>query len=213
LHKRALARFFYDSVMARRSFGPIGLASSARIPTIGLNNRHSSFTKSFMKDNAMKVLQGFVILVMVLAVGLVIAGQLGWLSGSQPKLGVLNGRLKPPSNTPNSACSQAVLYPDHPQKDYAAIAPLAFKGDATQAMAKLADLLQKTERTVVVTRGPDYIYAQSTTALLKFTDDVEFWLDAPNSVIQVRSSSRLGRKDFGVNKARIEAIRALYSTQ
>jgi uncharacterized protein (DUF1499 family) len=108
--------------------------------------------------------------------------------------------------------SQAALYPDHPQKNYASIAPLTFSGDGEAAMARLADLLQKTERTVVVTRGPDYIYAQSTTALLKFTDDVEFWLDKPNGVIQVRSSSRLGREDFKVNRARIEAIRARFAS-
>jgi uncharacterized protein (DUF1499 family) len=47
--------------------------------------------------------------------------------------------------------------------------------------------------------------------LLKFTDDLEFWLDRPASVIQVRSSSRLGRKDFQVNRQRIEAIRAQFT--
>jgi uncharacterized protein (DUF1499 family) len=78
-------------------------------------------------------------------------------------------------------------------------------------MEKLASALSKTERTVLVNREPGYIYAQSTTALLKFTDDVEFWLDKPNGVIQVRSSSRLGQKDFGVNRARIESIRARLS--
>lgn len=161
----------------------------------------------------MKILWGFVFVVVVLVAGLITAGQLGLLAGQKPTLGVIDGRLKPPSNTPNSASSQALLYPDHPQKDYAAVAPLTFKGDPSQAMARLADLLQKTERTTVITRGPDYIYAQSTTALLKFTDDVEFWLDLPNHVIQVRSASRLGSGDFGVNKARIEAIRALYSAQ
>ena len=148
----------------------------------------------------------------VAAAALVIAGQLGMLSGSQPKgLGVTDGRLKAPSRTPNSVSSQAALYPDHPQMDYARIAPLTFQGDGEAAMARLADLLQNSERTIVITRGPDYVYAQSTTALLKFTDDVEFWLDKGNGVIQVRSSSRLGRKDFNVNRARIEAIRARFS--
>ena len=159
--------------------------------------------------NALAYLATFVV---VIAIALVIAGQLGMLSGSQPKgLGVTDGRLKSPSKTPNSVSSQAALYPDHPQKKYASIAPLAFTGDGEAAMARLADLLQKTERTIVITRGPDYVYAQNTTALLKFTDDVEFWLDKTNGVIQVRSSSRLGRKDFNVNRARIEAIRARFS--
>ena len=153
---------------------------------------------------------GIVLLgVFVLATGLLIAGQAGLLRGEVPGgLGATDGRLKALSKTPNCVSSQAGLYPDHPQREYASIAPLKFAGDGEQAMGKLAAALSKTERTVLVKREPGYIYAQSTTALLKFTDDLEFWLDKPNGVIQVRSSSRLGQKDFGVNRARIESIRA-----
>jgi uncharacterized protein (DUF1499 family) len=64
------------------------------------------------------------------------------------------------------------------------------------------------DRTVLVTREPGYLYAQCSTQMLKFTDDIEFWLDTDAGVIQVRSASRLGRKDFGVNRERIEMIRA-----
>jgi uncharacterized protein (DUF1499 family) len=46
-----------------------------------------------------------------------------------------------------------------------------------------------------------------TTRLLKFVDDVEFWFDPANEVIQVRSASRIGRSDLGVNRQRIEALR------
>jgi uncharacterized protein (DUF1499 family) len=161
----------------------------------------------------MKALWYFIVLVLALTAALVLAGQLGFLSGTvRQDLGVTDGRLRPPSITPNSVSSQAALYPEHPQKDYASIAPLAYTGDGDAAMARLATLLLKSERTVVVTREPSYIYAQCTTALLKFTDDIEFWLDRPNSVIQVRSASRLGQKDFGVNRARVESIRAQFSS-
>ncbi len=140
-------------------------------------------------------------------------GQLGLLSGPAPgQLGVVNGRLKPPSINPNSVSSQASLYPEHPQLSYAAIAPLKFKGGGAVAMARLASLLQDSGRTEIVTRRPDYIYAQCSTALLKFTDDVEFWLDESSGVIEFRSASRLGRKDFGTNRARMEAIRARFAT-
>lgn len=63
----------------------------------------------------------------------------------------------------------------------------------------------------MITREPGYIYAQNTTLWFKFTDDMEFLLDQPSSLIQVRSSSRLGRKDFGANRARMEAVRAQFS--
>ena len=55
--------------------------------------------------------------------------------------------------------------------------------------------------------GPDYLYVQFTTRWLRFVDDVEFYAPADANLIHVRSASRVGRKDFGVNRARIEAIR------
>jgi uncharacterized protein (DUF1499 family) len=91
---------------------------------------------------------------------------------------------------------------------YARIAPFKASGDGSADMAKIAEILKSMPRTVIVTQSPNYIYAQSTTALLKFTDDVEFALDAGKGIIDVRSASRIGRKDFGVNRARIESIRA-----
>ena len=159
----------------------------------------------------------FLSIAATLAVALVaivlIAGQLGFLNGKAPQgLGVTHGKLQPPSLTPNSVSSQSALYPEHPQRENAEIAPLNYTGDGNAAMSQLALILKSTEHTTVVTVHPDYIYAQSTTALLKFTDDLEFWLDSQNAVIQVRSASRLGRKDFGVNRARIEAIRARFAS-
>lgn len=151
----------------------------------------------------------FVALVMVaIAALLFLAGQLGILKGTVPTdLGVKDGRLKPPARTPNSVSSQAGLYPDHPQAQYAAIAPLAYQGDGKVAMAKLVKVVQSLPGTVILSQSDNYVYAQSTTKLLRFTDDVEFWLDASSQTIQVRSASRIGRKDFGVNRQRIEAIR------
>jgi len=57
---------------------------------------------------------------------------------------------------------------------------------------------------------PDYLYVEYQTATLKFIDDVEFALDAAKSEIHVRSASRLGRSDFGVNRNRVEKIRAAF---
>jgi len=158
----------------------------------------------------MKRLQYVVWFVVAVTAGLVLAGQLGMLQGTPPPLGVHDGRLKPPSLTPNSVSSQAMLYPEHPQRDYAAIAPLTYQGDGVLAMQRLAELLLQTERTVLAERTDTYLYAQCSTAVLRFTDDMEFWLDAPNGVIQVRSASRLGRRDLGVNRQRVEAIRAAF---
>ena len=159
----------------------------------------------------MKVLSMFGLAVVALATAVVGAGQLGFLAGTPPaQLGVTDGRLQRPSLSPNSVSSQAALYAGHPQLAYANIEPLSFTGDGDAAMTRLAALLERTSGTLVVKRQPGYIYAQCTTPLLRFTDDVEFWLDGSARQIQVRSASRLGRKDFGANRARIEAIRARF---
>ena len=108
-----------------------------------------------------------------------LAGQLGFLSGKQPSsLGVKADRLKQPSFSPNSVSSQADLYPDHPQLQYARIEPLPLKdNNLATSMAKLADVLRSFPSTAIIETKPDYIYAQSQTRLLKFVDDVEFWFN------------------------------------
>jgi uncharacterized protein (DUF1499 family) len=63
----------------------------------------------------------------------------------------------------------------------------------------------------VVKKAPGYIYAQFTTRLMKYVDDVEFWYDPSSKVIQVRSASRLGSSDLGVNRKRIETIRQKFN--
>ena len=156
----------------------------------------------------MKIIGYIASLIMALAVLLVAAGQIGFLAGQMPTdLGVHNGRLKPPSPTPNSVSSQAALYPDNPQRAYAEVAPLHYTGDGKAAMARLAGIVSHMARTTVVTSEPAYLYAQCRTLLLGFTDDLEFYLDEPAGVIQVRSASRLGKGDLGVNRKRVEALR------
>ena len=157
------------------------------------------------------VLKPVVVGVIGLLVMLWAAGQLGLLRGQPPAtLGVRDGRLAPPSQTPNSVSSQASLYPGHPQHAYASIAPLAYTGDAAAAMRRLGTLLEATPGCVLVTREPGYLYAQCSTPWLKFTDDLEFALDAAAGVIHLRSASRLGSRDFGVNRSRMQGLRARF---
>lgn len=146
---------------------------------------------------------------LVLVAALVAAGQAGLLAGSPPAgLGVKGGRLAPPSSTRNSVSSQAQLYPEHPQRSYAAMDPLRFSGDPAQAMRKLEVLVGRQARTQIIEQRNDYLRAEATSRWLGFKDDMEFWMDAPAGVIHFRSASRLGREDMGVNRARMETIRA-----
>ena len=137
-----------------------------------------------------------------------LAGQLGLFAGTPPgDLGVRAGKLKRPSDTANSVSSQALLWPDHRQRDAAQIAPLALRGDGPTTMAKLSALLQADPDVIIVDSRVDYLRVQYTSRIMKFVDDVEFWFDPVQGVVQVRSASRVGSNDFGVNRRRIEGLR------
>jgi uncharacterized protein (DUF1499 family) len=137
------------------------------------------------------------------------AGQFGLLGGPPPvEPGPRDGKLKPPSRTTNSVSSQADLWPgDEYAVDYARIEPLRFSGDPAAAMNRLREVLGGWPGAVIVEDRPDYLRAEFETRWLRFIDDAEFMLDADAGVVHVRSKSRLGRRDFGVNRARIEALR------
>ena len=130
---------------------------------------------------------------------------MGWLAGTRPlDLGVRDGKLAPCKRTPNCVSSQADPRTD-PRHH---VAPLSLGGDPAHTWAALRSVVQGMPRARIVRETPAYLYAEFTSRLLGFVDDVEFQLDAPARVVHVRSASRLGRSDFGVNRARIEEIRA-----
>ncbi len=162
----------------------------------------------------MLILKWLVIVLIVLVVAAVAAGQAGLLQGKAPAdLGPHGGKLKPPSLTENSVTSQATLYPDHPQRTYAEITPLALRGDGPATLAKLKGVVEAMPGAKVIKSEPDYLYAQYTTRLMKYVDDVEFWYDPAAQVIQVRSASRVGRSDLGANRQRVEAVRRALAGQ
>ena len=153
-----------------------------------------------------------VIGLLLVVVAILVAARLDLFSGRPPEnLGLREGKLKPPSKTPNSVSSQAQLWADHPQREAAQIAPFALHGDGPATLEQLARIITSMDGARIVERRPDYLYAQFTTRWMRFVDDAEFWFDPANGVIQLRSASRVGGRDFGVNRARIEAIRARLS--
>jgi uncharacterized protein (DUF1499 family) len=85
---------------------------------------------------------------------------------------------------------------------------LRYASDARQAWVALRQVIDGMPRVKVITSDPNYLYAEFSTRLMGYVDDTEFYLDEKAGVIQVRSASRLGSSDFGVNRERIESIRA-----
>ena len=88
--------------------------------------------------------------------------------------------------------------------------PLRYQGAAAAARAKLLTVLNGMARVKIVTSDPDRITAEFRSALFGFVEDVVFQF-GPSGAIQVRSASRSGYYDFGVNRERVEAIRARFS--
>lgn len=127
-------------------------------------------------------------------------------AGTPPKLGVESGQLTACPATPNCVSSQT-SDPQH------AVAPLSLTGTPTEVHAQLLQVLGTLDRTEVVISKPDYIAAEVTSQIFRFVDNVEFYFPATAAtsaemVVQVRSASRLGHSDLGVNRERVELIRS-----
>ena len=128
-------------------------------------------------------------------------------AGRRPSnLGVTDGRLAAPKRSPNCVSSQA-----DPADRGHYIAPIKFTGSPVEAIAALRKIVDGTEHTLVVKHDANYLYAEFKSKLLGFVNDVEFFASEKEGVIHVRSASRLGRRDFGVNRQRIESIREQFA--
>ena len=127
------------------------------------------------------------------------------LSGRPPdNLGAKNGRLAACKRSPNCVSSQA----DRADAEHY-IAPIAFKGTTAEAMAAAKRAIEAMERATIMREERGFLYAEFRSKLLGFVDDLELLYDEKAGVFHVRSASRLGRRDFGVNRARVEKLRAL----
>ncbi len=128
------------------------------------------------------------------------------LIGKPPaNLGAKNGTLAPVINKPNNVSSQADV---NDRAHY--VAPLKFTGDAAATFQKLVKLVQAQPRAKVITQDGKYLRAEFSTPLIGFVDDVEFLLAPEQTLIHVRSAARLGYSDLGVNRKRVESLRAQF---
>lgn len=87
------------------------------------------------------------------------------------------------------------------------IEPLRFTGEPADAWDRLKAALQAQSRTRIVAEQDGYLHAECRSLVFRFVDDVEFVMQPEQMAIQVRSASRTGYSDFGVNRRRIERLR------
>jgi uncharacterized protein (DUF1499 family) len=125
-------------------------------------------------------------------------------SGKRPRnLGVNDGRLASCGRRLNCVSSQA-----DPGDAQRYVAPIRVKGAAAEAIAAARRAVESMARARVVRAEGSYLHAEFSSKLMGYVDDVEFTFDASAGLLHVRSASRLGRRDFNVNRERVEALRA-----
>ena len=111
--------------------------------------------------------------------------------------------LVPCPASPNCVSSEAQDADHH-------VAPLHFAVAAVDAWRILKERVAMLPRTVIVTEKPGYLHAQSESAVFGFVDDLEFYLRPVQGLIAVRFAARTGYYDFGVNRQRVEELRAAF---
>jgi uncharacterized protein (DUF1499 family) len=110
-------------------------------------------------------------------------------------------QLPPCPNSPNCVSSQATDTGHF-------IAPFKIVGNVEAAWAALKNALISQSRTVITNETGDTLHAQATSLVFRFVDDIDTILDADARLIHIRSASRTGHGDFGVNRKRVEMLRA-----
>jgi uncharacterized protein (DUF1499 family) len=129
------------------------------------------------------------------------------LAGRRPsRLGVSGGQLAPCPASPNCVSSDASDPVHH-------VAPLALRGEQSEGWVAIRQLVASWPRTRIVAATDEYLHAECRSALLGFVDDLELHLRPEPGVVAVRSASRLGYSDLGVNRRRVESLRAALRLQ
>jgi len=127
------------------------------------------------------------------------------VSGSRPMNPAATKRLAPCPSSPNCVSS---LAPDDAHR----VDPIRFTGDPAAALAKLRAVIEAMPRAAVTRSDGDSLHAEFTSWLLRFVDDIDAVVDPDAGVIHVRSASRVGYSDLGVNRKRVDAIRAAFAS-
>jgi uncharacterized protein (DUF1499 family) len=117
-------------------------------------------------------------------------------AGEAPQnIGVTEGRLAPCPESPNCVSS----FESSEEHSIAAL---------NANLSQIQQILLAMDEANIVQQSTSYLYAEFTSRLMGYVDDVEFLYDPASNQTHVRSASRLGHSDLGVNRSRIEAIRA-----
>jgi uncharacterized protein (DUF1499 family) len=118
-------------------------------------------------------------------------------------LGVKEGKLAACPKSPNCVSTQS-------SDEEHRIDAISYTSSLDEARDRVEKIVRGMPRSRVVVLERDYMHVECTSRIFRFVDDVEFWFDDSNKVIHFRSASRVGYSDLGVNRKRMEEIRARF---
>lgn len=121
-------------------------------------------------------------------------------ASASPQGETMNDRFAPCPESPNCVSSYAT-------DETHGIDPLPLPEN--DPIGVVREIVESMPRTAIVTAADDYLHATFTSRVFRFVDDVEFRVDREAGVVHVRSASRVGYGDMGVNRRRVEEIREL----
>ena len=123
-------------------------------------------------------------------------------ASNSPKAQLVDGRLRACPKSPNCVSSES-------DSASSRVEPLTFQGPPEKAWGNLKETIR--EMGGKIEEEPDgYLWATFTSRLFRFVDDVEFRMVSTDGIIHVRSGSRVGYSDLGVNRRRVEKLRTLF---
>ena len=77
-----------------------------------------------------------------------------------------------------------------------------------QPFEEIKSLIENTPRTEIVEINGDYLHAEATTRWMKYVDDLEVSYLPESNILLIRSESRVGESDLGVNKKRVDLLKS-----
>jgi len=116
-------------------------------------------------------------------------------------VGVEAGDFKPLKESPNGVSSQT----SNIEKK---VSPLEMNASVPVAIESIKRQILSYDNTKLIKESDNYLHFVFTTKGFHFKDDVEFYFDSKNNIIDFKSQSRIGYSDMGVNKERYEMIKS-----
>lgn len=139
----------------------------------------------------------------MVTIGIALLFILGIMSRSGSAPGWVNGRLAPCTDKPNCVCSEYKSDTPH------YIEPISLVPTEPAPMLLLKNIISEMGG-AVQTGNDTYLAATFTSAMFRFVDDLELRVDSDRQQIHIRSASRIGYSDMGVNRQRVMELKRLY---